>query len=377
MAEQQIRVGIIGANPERGWGVTAHLPALAKLPQYAVTAVCTTRQESADETAKRFNVPHALADWRQLVTREDVDLVIVAVKVAHHRELVEAAADAGKHVFCEWPLGLDSAEAQSMLRAAEASGVKHMVGLQGRANPTLNFIRDLVRDGHVGEVISYTFTSSLANSGAKLPPGEAYRTDKRAGATALTVAGGHSLDSLKHMLGGFSELSAVLTTQHKKTTIVGTNEVLDVTAPDQLLVQGRLESGAVASLHIKTDMYAPTGVRLEINGTDGDLVIATRPPVAVTTVGLQRADLAVMSARRGAREFKELEVPTHYNMAPADMPAGPPFFTAQLLVRLAEAIRTDTPAIPNFADALEHQRLLELIEASAESGQRKSVPRAA
>ncbi|RDJ27800.1 gfo/Idh/MocA family oxidoreductase [Bosea caraganae] len=375
MAEQQIRVGIIGANPERGWGVTAHLPALMKLPQYAVTAVCTTRQESADETARRFNVPHALADWRKLVARDDIDLVIVAVKVAQHKELVEAAASAGKHVFCEWPLGLDSSEAQSMLRAAEASGVQHMVGLQGRANPTLNFIRDLVRDGHVGEVISYTFTSSLANSGAKLPPGEAYRTDKRAGATALTIAGGHSLDSLKHMLGGFSELSAILTTQHKQTTIVGTNEVLDVTSPDQLLVQGRLEGGAVASLHIKTDMYAPTGVRLEINGTDGDLVIATRPPVAANTVGLQRADLVVASARRGARDFKELEVPAHYNIVPAEVPAGPPFFTAQLLARMADAIRTGTPASPSFADALEHQRLLELIEASAESGERKTVPR--
>src|ERR1700712_101516 len=96
-----IRVGLIGASPDRGWAFSAHIPALKALPDFELAAVCTTRQESADAVAQKFGIPHAFGDWRAMVARPDIDLVIVTVKVRAHRDLVLGALAAGKHVFCE------------------------------------------------------------------------------------------------------------------------------------------------------------------------------------------------------------------------------------------------------------------------------------
>lgn len=95
-----IRVGIIGASPNRSWALQAHVSALASLPQYTVQAVSTSRQESARAAGVKFNAPLAFDDHEQLVAYPEVDLVVVSVKVPHHRQLVLAALEAGKAVFC-------------------------------------------------------------------------------------------------------------------------------------------------------------------------------------------------------------------------------------------------------------------------------------
>jgi predicted dehydrogenase len=136
-----IRVGLIGASIDRGWAASAHIPALKALPEFELAAVATTRQESADAIAQRYGIPRAFGDWQEMVQRPDIDLVIVTVKVASHRDPVLGALAAGKHVFCEWPLALDSASAGEMLDAARRAGVQHMVGLQGRVHPVLNHVR--------------------------------------------------------------------------------------------------------------------------------------------------------------------------------------------------------------------------------------------
>lgn len=373
MAET-IHVGIVGANPERGWAFNAHLPALAAMDDFAIAAVATTRQESADASAARFGAARAYGDWRSLVEDPQVDVVSVCVKVAHHREIVLAAIEAGKHVFCEWPLGLDAEEAEEMQRAAAARGVANLVGLQGRASPYLQAVRELVREEAIGEVISATLVSSLNNWGPRLPPAEAYRTDATSGATGLTVPGGHSLDALCHCLGEFSEVSAVVATQHKRCEIVGTGEVKDVTAPDQVLVAGRLASGAVASVHVKADMASPTGVLFEVNGTDGDIVVRTKEPVGISPVGIQRVELDILLARGRKKPFEPVGDLSRYREAPAGVPDGPPFYTAQLYARLAATIRSGAPLEPDFAAAVTRHRLLEAIQRASDTGERQRLP---
>lgn len=93
-----IRVGIIGANPDRSWAMRAHVPALASLPQYTLQAVSTSRRESADAAAAKFNAPLAFDNHEELVAHPDVDLVVVSVKVPYHHELVLAAL--GGLIFC-------------------------------------------------------------------------------------------------------------------------------------------------------------------------------------------------------------------------------------------------------------------------------------
>src|SRR6266487_5620242 len=99
---KRIRVGIIGANPDRGWAAQAHIPALKSLSDdFEITALSTSRRESADAASKLFGVPVAFDNHQDLVNSSVVDVVAVTVKVPYHLELARAALDAGKAVYCE------------------------------------------------------------------------------------------------------------------------------------------------------------------------------------------------------------------------------------------------------------------------------------
>src|SRR6201996_5114816 len=116
-----------GAAPGRGWGTAAHLPALRALGEFEVTAVATTRLSTAQATAKAFGIPLAFADDAALVTSPEVDAVAITVKVPEHGQLVRAALAAGKHVFCEWPLGVGLDQAAGLAELARTSGVRRIV----------------------------------------------------------------------------------------------------------------------------------------------------------------------------------------------------------------------------------------------------------
>ena len=129
--EKRIRVGIIGANPDRGWAAQAHIPALKSLSHdFEITALSTSRQETADAAGKLFGVPVAFDNHQDLVNRSDVDAVAVTVKVPYHLELATAALRAGKAVYCEWPLGNGLTEAETLAALAKKKGVLAVVGLQ-------------------------------------------------------------------------------------------------------------------------------------------------------------------------------------------------------------------------------------------------------
>ena len=100
--------------------------------------------------------------------------------------------------------------------------------------------------------------------------------DSSRGATSLTIAAGHTLDTLAFILGEFSELSAWVRTQHTSVRLSDTNENVSVTSPDHVLVQGVLEGGVLASVYVGTVPGFVTGGRLEIYGTEG-MLLATSP----------------------------------------------------------------------------------------------------
>src|SRR5438034_10245330 len=133
---KRIRVGIIGANPDRGWAAQAHIPALKSLSDdFEITALSTSRRESADAASKRFGVPLAFDNTQDLVNSADVDVVAITVKVPHHFALASAALDASKAVYCEWPLGNGLKEAESLASLAKKKGVLAVAGLQARSAP--------------------------------------------------------------------------------------------------------------------------------------------------------------------------------------------------------------------------------------------------
>jgi predicted dehydrogenase len=359
----KIRVGIVGLSPGRGFASIAHIPALRVLPQFEIAAVCTTRQESADAAAKHFGIPLAFADPDKLARHPDVDLVTVTVKVPDHHRPVIAAIEAGKHIYCEWPLGRHTAEAEAMLTAAEAKGVRHVVGLQGQWSPTINYVKDLVADGYVGKVLTATLIGCAPNWGATLD--RSYQADFANGANLMTITGGHQIDALCHCLGEFHELSAFAVSQRDRIVTEDQGEV-PLTSPDQLVVSGILKSGAIASFQIRGGMTRGTEFLFEIHGSDGDLVLAS------TTGGsMQRQELSLHGAQGKGTMMAELAIPAKYRYVPEVTPANSPYNVAQLYAKLAASIRGGVPASPGFDAAVKRHRLIDAIVRASTTGQKQ------
>src|SRR5213082_285921 len=234
-AAKKIRVGIIGANPDRGWAAQAHIPALKSLSEdFEITALSTTRRESADAASKRFGVPVSFDNHQELVNSPAVDVVAVTVKVPYHLELATAALEAGKAVYCEWPLGNGLNEAQTLAALAKKQGVLAVAGLQARSAASVAYVRDLIQQGYVGELLSTTLIGSGMGWGPTVEPYNAYLNDKKNGATMLSIAVGHAADALCHCLGEVRELSATMTTRRKSFSLAGTDERKPMTTEDQV-----------------------------------------------------------------------------------------------------------------------------------------------
>jgi predicted dehydrogenase len=359
----RIRVGIIGANPDRGWAAQAHIPALRSLSDdFEITALSTTRRASANAARELFGVPAAFDNHQELVNSPAVDVVAVTVKVPYHLELATAALEAGKAVYCEWPLGNGLKEAETLAALAQKQGVLAVAGLQARSAPAVAYVRDLVDQGYVGEVLSTTLIGSGMGWGPTVEPFNAYLNDKKNGATMLSIALGHTADALCYCLGEARELSATMAMRRKTFTIAGTGESKPMNAEDQVAVTGLLERGAALSIHYRGGFSRGTNLLWEINGTQGDLQL--------TATGGQAKiwELDVRGGKGAQSSLELLPVPAQYRWAPPQVP-GPSINVAQAYARFARDYREGTHLAPTFEDAVTRHRMLDAIETAAATGE--------
>src|SRR6059058_6543858 len=363
--DKRIRVGIIGANPDRGWAAEAHIPALKSLSDdFEITALSTSRRESADAASTLFGVPAAFDNTQDLVNRADVDVVAITVKVPHHLELATTALTAGKAVYCEWPLGNGLKEAERLAALAKEKGVLAVAGMQARAAPSVAYVRDQIRQGYIGEVLSTTLIGSGMGWGPTVEPFNVYLNDRKNGATMLSIAVGHTADALCYCLGEVRELSATLALRRQTFAIAGTGESKPMNAEDQVAVSGLLEGGAVFSIHYRGGASRGTNLLWEINGTEGDLQLTATGGQA------QIWELDVRGGRGAQSSLEILPVPEQYWWAP---PHGPGTNVAEAYARFARDYREATHFCPTFEDAVRRHRMLNAIETAAASGQRQTV----
>ncbi|MBI0383936.1 Gfo/Idh/MocA family oxidoreductase, partial [Streptomyces albiflaviniger] len=120
---EPIRVGVVGLSASGGWAAAAHVPALAGLDGYELRALSASSAESARAADEKYAVPLTYGSAEELARSEEVDLVVVTVKVPHHLELIRPALEAGKMGFSEWPLGADLAQAEELAGLAHRRGV--------------------------------------------------------------------------------------------------------------------------------------------------------------------------------------------------------------------------------------------------------------
>jgi predicted dehydrogenase len=363
----KISVGIIGASTS-GWAAMAHVPALKALPDYQLRAVSTTRRESAEQAAQLFGVPHAFASSEALLAHPRIDLVVVAVRVQAHYTLVRAALEAGKAVYCEWPLGLSLEESTDLETRAREAGVRTVIGLQGRNAPEVRYVRDLISKGYVGDVLSTILIGSGVGWGPVTDRGHAYLFDAANGATTLSVTGMHALDTLTFVLGDLSAVGASLVVGRSTVRLTDAGEdtadEIRVTAPDQVSLSGRLAGGGALTAFFRGAHSRAENLLWEINGTEGDLVVSTTG----INGNLQTAQLNVRGGRGDETTVMDLALPAHYgNPATRDLPA-PVRNVAETYVRLADDLRDGTETVPGFAHAVRQHRFLDAIERSSRTG---------
>jgi predicted dehydrogenase len=315
-----------------------------------------------------FGVSAVFSDHEQMVTRPDIDLVAVTVKVPRHRELVTAALAAGKAVYCEWPLGRDVADARAMAELAVEQGVRTVVGLQARQAPAIELVQELLSDGYVGEVLSTTIVG-VSVPGNVVVEANAYMLEKTNGANVLTIAVGHSLDTLNYVLGDFADLSAVSALRRPAMTIEESGGDITKSAPDQIALIGTLTSGVTVSIHVREAVAGGIGFLWEINGTEGTLRVTADAPYP----GI--FPLTVAGARVGD-ELRELALPAALvERWPAltSLNGTPAFNVGRAYAAFAADADNGIRTVPDFAEAVRRHELIAAIESSAASGERMRV----
>jgi len=269
-----------------------------------------------------------------------------------------SALETGKAVFCEWPLGATLAEAEDMFNLASAGGLATAVGLQARSDPTLMYARELVQQGHIGEVLAVNF-SGVSQAVTRRGVGRIWQGDRRNGANTLTIAGGHAIDALCFAVGELDEVSARLATRITEWHNSDTGETMRVDSPDWISVSGRLGNGAEVSFLVTTVPFNPSGNRFEIYGREGTLVISG---------GSANVGPSQLRGARGDEPLTEMDVPERFTLVPAGTPTGPARNVAQAYTRLARAMAAGERFEPDFAHAVARHALLAAIERSAAEG---------
>jgi predicted dehydrogenase len=299
-----------------------------------------------------------------MVASPDIDAVAVVVRVPSHYAPTKAALEAGKHVYCEWPLGRTTAEAVELAALAKTNGLVTAVGLQARVNPAVMYMKEQVEAGFVGEVMA-VHVSLMREGVLSRPSHRTWQRDAELGANTLTIANGHTVDAMRFVSGDFNRLSAVVATQAKQWLDTGTNTWLDVTSPDNVLISGQLANSAVASVHIGAIPFGGSGYRMEIYGRDGTLVATGEDSPQLSSVSLHGA--------KGGNTLAPLPVPQRFTFTAPGTPSGEALNVGQMYTLFARAIRDQAigaseSRLPTFATAVELHRLVDVIKQASDTG---------
>src|SRR2546421_158555 len=195
---------------------------------------------------------------------------------------------------------------------ASAGGVRTAVGLQARVEPALMYMKEQVAAGYVGEIMGCR-VSVVRDGVLQRRSGRTWQRDASLGANTLTIANGHTIDALRFVAGNFARVACMVTTQARQWYETDTQQRVEVTSPDNVLVSGQLASGAVASVHVAAVPWAGSGFRMELYGREGTLV-------TTGNVSSQRGEMLRLQGARGSHELSELAIPERFVYVPADFP---------------------------------------------------------
>jgi predicted dehydrogenase len=367
----------MGAAHSLGWRTAGRVFDLPLTP--VLSAICGRDAAAVRAAADRHGWAAAVTDWREMVERDDVDLVDICTPGDSHAEIALAALAAGKHVLCEKPLANTVAEAEAMVRAAEeaqARGLVAMVGFNYRRVPATALARRMVAEGRLGTLrhvrVSY-LQDWLVDPAFPLT----WRLRReQAGSGSLGDLGAHIVDLAQYLAGEhLAGVSALTETFVRERPLpAGAVQGLSagpagartgtVTVDDAALFTGRFTSGALASF--EATRYATgrkNALRIELNGERGSLAFDLE-----RLNELWYHDGTEPGEHAGFRRILVTE-PGHPYLE-AWWPPGHGLGYEHTFVHqardLVHAVAEGTRPEPSFADGLQVQRVLAAVEESAE-----------
>ena len=374
-----IGYGFMGAAHSQGWRTAPRVFDLPAEPEMAV--VVGRNAVAVAAAAQKWGWAESATDWREVVGRDDIDVVDIVTPGDSHAEIAIAALEAGKHVLCEKPLANTVAEAEAMAEAAgkaAARGIRAMVGFTYRRVPAVTFLRNLIAEGAVGTVnqVRASYRQDwLVDPDMPL----AWRLQKEhAGSGALGDIGAHAIDLAQFVTGqNIDRVSGVIDTIVKERPLLDNSASGSglsgtaatgrgkVTVDDIAIFTGRFESGALASF--EASRFATgrkNALQIEVSGDKGALAFDLEDLNSV-----QIYDRTAPADRQGFRKILVTEAAHPYVSAwwPAGHMLGYEHGFSHQVKDLVEAISNGTDPHPTFADGLTVQRVLDAVERSSEN----------
>ena len=214
-----------------------------------LVAIAGRDEEAVAEAARRYGYETYYTDWRSLIEDDRVQLFDNGGPNNMHAEPSIAAAEAGKHVFCEKPLARTAEEARGMLDAVNKAGVKHMVAFNYRFVPAVRQIRNLIDSGALGQIYHFRAVYLQEWIMPHYNEKKIWRLDKEvAGSGALGDLGAHIIDLAHYLVGGVKSVAAMTKTFIKERPLPGGGGTGEVDVDDAFVAAVEFDNGAIGTL---------------------------------------------------------------------------------------------------------------------------------
>jgi predicted dehydrogenase len=382
--KKQVRIGMVGYK----FMGKAHTHAYRDVSFYfdnkvepVLQALCGRDEEGVKEAAAKMGWRSYETDWRNLIAREDIDLIDIVTPNHNHAEIAIAAAEAGKHVYCEKPLAMTLEQSKRMLEAVEKNGVIHMVNYNYRFAPAVQFAKKLIENGRLGRI--YHIRATYLQDWIMDPQFPlVWRLNKEiCGSGSHGDLAAHSIDLARFLVGELKEVCGIMETFIKQRPIVenssglsgtaSSDKVGDVEVDDASVFLARFENGAIGTF--EATRFAGgnrNGNRFEINGEKGS--------IKWDGENMNNLQVYFHDDEPGLQGFRTINCTEEWHPYaggywPAAHIIGYEHTFINLMVELLNGLDKGFSPAPNFIDGMRNQAILEAVEQSSRMKQWVSV----
>ena len=369
-AAGRLRVGIVSAN----WGALAHLPAWRLVDGVDVVAICTSRQQTAEEAAERFGVARPFWSYEAMAADPDIDIIDAGTNPLLREKIVTAALQGGKHAVNQLPFTATPEGAETLAALAKAKGLVGAAAASVVGLPHVALMKEMVEAGEIGEVFQVHCSWQMSFF-LNIPPGFPYTWFGKAGQGVSVTRnhGSHMLHALRHVFGPIDAVMGHIATRHPLWEIPGEGPMANET-DDTSHALLRFANGAMGNVSTSWVAADSPGFTLEALGSKGRLRLdALRYP----SIESAKLYFSNESSLYMLPSGKDIAVPDRLMSVSGKLVepdagdmwnGGQRVSLGRVFESVAQAIREGGEPVPNFARAAEIQRLIEALYESNARG---------